>query len=153
MDSSVVIGGGRIRGSAAGTGRRGRLGGLLIVFFVLWSGHSLALEKVFGGVGLQVVPTVKGELVVLKVVSGAPAATGGLLPGDLIVEVDDFPLEGSDFSDVVSRYLWGEAGTPVTLKYLRPGQTGLHAVTLRRVPLSPEASRTPGVKMLTPETQ
>lgn len=153
MDSSIVKSGAPIHGSATGTSRLRWLIGALAVFFVLWGGHCLALEKSFGGVGLQVVPTVKGELVVLKVMNGAPAAAGGLLPGDMIVEVDGFPLGGSDFSDVVSRYLWGEPGTPVTLKYLRPGETGLHSVTLRRVPLNPEADRTPGVKMLTPDNQ
>jgi len=127
--------------------------GLLLASFLLCGKTSPAAEKPFGGVGLQVVPTIKGELVVLNVIQGSPAAEGGLLPGDLIVRVDDFPLEGSDFTDVVSRYLWGEAGTEVTLTYLRPGEKGVHSATLRRAPLSSEVDRPPGVRMLTPENR
>ncbi len=48
-------------------------------------------EQKFGGVGLQVVPTITGELVVLNVLEETPAAEKGVLPGDLIFQVDDFP--------------------------------------------------------------
>lgn len=126
---------------------------MLLAFFLLWPGVVPAREKTFGGVGLQVVPTIEGELVVLNVVQEAPAAEAGLLPGDLIVQVDDFSLKGSDFTDVVSRYLWGEVGTKVTLKYLRPGKEGLNSATILRVPLNPEVDRPSGVRMLTPEDQ
>jgi carboxyl-terminal processing protease len=118
---------------------------------VFWTGIGGAQEKVFGGVGLQVVPTSRGDLVVLKVVEGSPAETGGLRPGDLIVQVDGFALEGSDFTDVVSCYLWGEVGGSVTLKYLRPGEKGLHLVLLHRAPLNLDVTQPPGVRMLVPE--
>jgi carboxyl-terminal processing protease len=127
-----------------------RLASTLLAFFLFWAGTAQAVEKNFGGVGLQVVPTIVGELVVLNVVKGAPAAEGGILPGDLIVQVDDFILKGSDFTDVVSRFLWGEAGTSVTLGYLRPGREGLTSVTLRRVPLNSEVEQPAGVRILTP---
>lgn len=130
-------------------GRRSLL--ILVTLAMLWSVPAPAQDKSFGGVGLQVVPTSAGDLVVLNVVEDAPAATAGLLPGDLIVEVDGFFLQGSDFTEVVSRYLWGEVGSSVTLKYLRPGREGLYSVTLRRTPLAPESDRTPGVRMLTPD--
>ena len=39
-----------------------------------------AEEAAFGGIGLQVVPTVDGDLVVLNVLQDAPAAEKGLLP-------------------------------------------------------------------------
>lgn len=123
---------------------------LLLLAFLLWAGAAFAGEKPFGGIGLQVVPTIEGELVVLNVVKGSPAAEAGLLPGDLIVQVDDFVLKGSDFTDVVSRYLWGEPGTKVTLTYFRPGMEGSHSATLRRVPLDTEVDRPAGVRMLTP---
>jgi membrane-associated protease RseP (regulator of RpoE activity) len=109
-----------------------------------------AAENHFGGVGLQVVPIETGDLAVLNVVKGSPAMEGGLKPGDLIVRVDNFPLKGSDFSEVVSRYLWGKIGTIVTLKYLRPGEVGIHSATLKRVAMNPEAVAPPGVKMISP---
>ncbi|HEY7746180.1 MAG TPA: PDZ domain-containing protein [Desulfuromonadales bacterium] len=109
-----------------------------------------AAEKGHGSVGLQVVPTAKGDLVVLNVVPGAPAETAGLLPGDLIVQVDDFTLAGSDFAEVVPRYLWGQVGSSVTITYLRPGVPGRHTLILQRAALTPVAPP-PGVKILTPE--
>lgn len=109
-----------------------------------------AEEKARGSVGLQVVPTAKGELVVLGVVAGAPAQAAGLQPGDLIVQVDDFALAGSDFTEVVRRYLWGPAGSSVTIVYLRPGEPGRHSLTLRRAVLKSVAPPA-GVKMLTPD--
>lgn len=111
----------------------------------------LAADKPFGGIGAQVVPTATGELAVLLVVEGTPAWSQGLRPGDLIVKVDDFGLLGSDFAEVVKKHLWGEVGSSITLHYLRPGKTGVHAVTLQRVPLDTRGVPTPGVKMIVPE--
>lgn len=129
--------------------RRGWVAGLLFLLLLLSVAAFAAGE--FGSVGLAVVPTATGELVVLKVVEGSPAAKAGLQPGDLIVEVDGFVLRGSDFPEVASRWLWGEAGTKVALHYLRPGKTGVQRVTLRRVAIDPQGAEMPGVKMLTPE--
>jgi carboxyl-terminal processing protease len=102
-------------------------------------------------VGLQVVPTIGGELVVLRVVEDSPAAAAGLKPGDFIFRVDDFNLAGSDFREVVSKYLWGEVGSRVTLHYLRPGVEGERSVSLRRAPIKSKGADMPGVRMLSPD--
>lgn len=109
----------------------------------------------FGGIGAKVVPTVTGELVVLGVVAGSPADRGGLRPGDMIVEVDDFVLRGSDFHQVVMGKLWGEAGSSVRLRYLRPGKLWRQQVKLKRVELQTgnDDHSLPGVQLLTPETE
>lgn len=108
----------------------------------------------FGGIGAKVVPTVTGELVVLGVVAGSPADRGGLRPGDMIVEVDGFALRGSDFHQVVMGKLWGEAGSSVRLRYLRPGKLWRQQVKLKRVELQTgKEDSLPGVQLLTPETQ
>ena len=104
----------------------------------------------YGGVGLQVVPTSRGDLAVLAVVAGSPASAAGLRPGDLIVRVDDFPLAGSDFTKVASKYLWGRVGTKVILHYLRPGVAGARTVTLHRAVLKRHPATPPGVRMLAP---
>jgi C-terminal processing protease CtpA/Prc len=99
-----------------------------------------------GSVGLQVVPIATGELVVLQLPDGAPAIRAGLKPGDLIVQIDDFPLSGSDFAEVVSKRLWGVEGSAVVIHYLRPGELGRKAVTLRRAAADPKLTVTPAVR-------
>lgn len=118
---------------------------------LLWATLALAAPEKFGGIGLQVVPLSTGDLVVLKVVAKTPAAEGGMRPGDMIVEVDGFPLRGSEFTDVVTKRLWGRPGTTVTLRYLRPGERGTKQAVLRRVPMEPRAEDLPGVRMMTPK--
>ncbi len=103
-------------------------------------------DQPFGGVGLQVVPTINGELVVLNVLEKAPAAENGLLPGDLIFQVDEFPLHGSDFGQVVSEHLWGPVGSKVELFYRRPGIAGVSRVVLQRSAMDPRLTVTPSVQ-------
>ncbi len=102
------------------------------------------------GVGLQVVPTDRGELVVLHVVEGSPAQAAALQAGDLLIQVEDLPLAGSDFESVAREYLWGKAGSEVTLRFMRPGFAGVHSVTLRRQGLLPSVEEPAGVRMLRP---
>ena len=118
--------------------------GLLALSGALTSPLS-AEEKPFGGIGLQVVPTINGELVVLNVLENAPAAEKGLLPGDLIFQVDDFQLHGSDFGKVVSEYLWGPVGSSVELFYRRPGMAGVSRVIVKRTMIDPRLTVTPTV--------
>lgn len=99
-----------------------------------------------GSVGLQVVPTATGDLVVLQVPAGTPAASSGMRPGDLIVQIDEFPLAGSDFADVIAHHLWGAEGSQVTLHYLRPGEKGRKSATLRRAAADPKLTVSPTVR-------
>lgn len=123
---------------------------LLCLSLSLLVGVATAEESSVG-VGLQVVPTDRGDLVVLGVVEGSPARSAGLQSGDLLVQVDDLPLAGIDFETVARRYLWGKAGTEVTLKYMRPGLAGVHSVTLRRQGLQAPGKEPAGVRMLRPD--
>ncbi len=117
----------------------------------LWA--SIAAPAVAGqvGVGLQVVPTATGELVVLATIPGSAAEKGGLKPGDLLVEVDGTILAGTVFTEVVRDHLWGEAGTSLQIVYKRPGEAGIKRVKLLRTTLAGEAEALPGVRMLTPD--
>lgn len=103
-----------------------------------------------GSVGLQVVPTATGELVVLQVPPGAPAARADIKPGDLIVQIDDFPLAGSDFAEVVAQRLWGVEGSSVVIHFLRPGVAGRKTLTLRRAAADPKLTVSPAVRNGTP---
>jgi C-terminal processing protease CtpA/Prc len=117
----------------------------VLVSFIL-NPQVMAADEPFGGVGLQVVPTINGELVVLNVLKDAPAAAKGLLPGDLIYQVDDFPLRGSDFGKVVSEHLWGPVGSSVELYYRRPGVAGGSRVVLQRSTIDPRLTVTPALQ-------
>jgi C-terminal processing protease CtpA/Prc len=105
-----------------------------------------AEEQKFGGVGLQVVPTITGELVVLNVLEETPASEKGVLPGDLIFQVDDFPLQGSDFGVVVSEHLWGPVDSQVEIFYRRPGVAGVSRVVLKRSSIDPRLTVTPAAQ-------
>ncbi|MGK2906087.1 MAG: PDZ domain-containing protein [Desulfuromonadales bacterium] len=118
----------------------------LLVLLVFQETPSSATDVPFGGVGLQVVPTIHGDLVVLNVLESAPAADKGLLPGDLIYQVNDFPLQGSDFGKVISEHLWGPVGTSVELFYRRPGVAGERRVILQRTTIDPRLTVSPTVR-------
>ena len=119
---------------------------LFTLFVLTLPLFSFAEDKSFGGVGLQVVPTASGELVVLNVLEGAPAAQNGVQPGDLIYKVDGFVLRGSEFGKVISEYLWGPVGSSVEIFYRRPGVSGDDKVTLERTQINPRLTVTPSVQ-------
>src|SRR5690606_3526222 len=73
----------------------------------------------YSGVGLDVA-VADGKLKVVSPLDGAPAARAGILPGDVVVSVDDVPVDASNLEDTVSR-MRGSAGTRVTLDVLRDG--------------------------------
>ena len=125
---------------------------LVLVISLVWLAVPVpAEEAAFGGIGLQVVPTVDGDLVVLNVVDDAPAAEKGLLPGDMIFQVNGFLLKGSDFGKVVSQHLWGPVGASVELVYRRPGVAGERRVTIKRAALAPKLIVAPTVQDNVPD--
>ncbi len=125
---------------------------ILFVLSIILTGCDARAEDAFGTVGLKVVPTERGHLVVLGIVPGLPAENVGLEPGDLIVQVDDYALEGSAFEDVIKNYLWGAPGTEVRLVFMRPGQRGKRIVKIQRAPLPAGAldNAPPGVRLIVP---
>jgi carboxyl-terminal processing protease len=67
----------------------------------------------FSGVGMEVLESPRG-LWVTRVFPGAPAAKGGIRPGDLVTAVEGHSLAGKS-SAVSSALIRGRPGTPVTL--------------------------------------
>ncbi len=122
-----------------------------IFWLLVLVGQGVTEELQAGSIGVQVVPTSNGELVVLQIVPGSPAVAAGLAPGDLIVLVDGQPLLGSEFSTIVAERLWGEVGSSVRLTYLRPGVAGTRSVRLQRATLQGALKSLLGVKMLAPQ--
>lgn len=103
-----------------------------------------------GGVGLQVVPIVTGEIVVIAVLPDSPASKAKLAPGDLIIAVDGNSLRGSNFADLTKTRLWGAAGSKVKLTWLRPGVAGKNSAQLVRTLLTEDPAKDLEVKMLVP---
>ena len=94
------------------------------------AGELSALEGAFGGLGLEV-EMVDRLLRVVASIPGAPAARAGLQSGDLILRLDDQPVQGMALTDAVSR-MRGEPGTPIVLTIRRAGRGDEFSVSLVR---------------------
>ena len=84
----------------------------------------------FGGLGLEVQSS-EGAVRVVAPMPGSPAQRAGLAPGDLIVRVDDQPLEGLPLAEAIAR-MRGQPGTPVSITIQRPGTAHAFTVSLTR---------------------
>jgi carboxyl-terminal processing protease len=73
----------------------------------------------YTGIGLDV-NLEGGKVTVVTPLDGAPAARAGILPGDIVVSVDEIPVDENDVAAAVGR-MRGAPGTPVTLGVLRAG--------------------------------
>jgi carboxyl-terminal processing protease len=73
----------------------------------------------YTGVGLDV-NLDGGKVTVVAPLAGAPAERAGILPGDLVVAVNDVPVDANDVEASVAR-MRGDPGTSVTLDIVRPG--------------------------------
>ncbi len=75
----------------------------------------------YSGVGLDV-SFDNGRVTVVAPLEGAPAARAGIRPGDVVVSVDNVPVDESNVEEAVSR-MRGAIGTEVTVDVLRDGNT------------------------------
>jgi carboxyl-terminal processing protease len=73
----------------------------------------------YTGIGLDV-NLEGGKVTVVTPLEGAPAAQAGILPGDIVVAVNDIPVDADDVEASVTR-MRGAPGTSVTLDVLRAG--------------------------------
>ena len=73
----------------------------------------------YSGVGLDV-SVDDGKVTVVAPLEGAPAERAGILPNDVVVSVDDVPVDPDNTQDAISR-MRGEPGTSVTLDVMRSG--------------------------------
>jgi carboxyl-terminal processing protease len=91
-----------------------------------------ALEGRYSGIGLWVRAGGEG-VVVSSVQADSPADEAGLVPGDVIVAVDDWPTSGGSVGEVVQR-LRGPSGSEVAVGVLRGGVVS--TITATRTVLS-----------------
>ena len=86
---------------------------------------------VFAGIGATLDTTANGNIVVLQIVDGSPAAKMGVLPGDIVTQVDNHAVTGQTVDAVVEK-IKGNAGTTVRLTLRRPNQTAPIQILLTR---------------------
>jgi len=72
------------------------------------------LEGEFGGIGVTVGMTDKGQLRVVRPIPGSPGERAGLKPGDIILKVDGKSIEGMDLVQAIT-LIRGPQGTEVRL--------------------------------------
>ncbi len=103
--------------------------------------HALergGVKRAFLGVGTQVVPisarvreqvnSQETGLIVLSLAPGGPADAAGLLIGDVIVRMDDYPLADAD--DLQSQLTPERVGSPARVRVISGGQVKDLTVTL-----------------------
>jgi carboxyl-terminal processing protease len=80
----------------------------------------IATSGLYTGVGLDL-RLREGRIVVVEPLAGAPAERAGILPGDIVVSVDEVTVDASNIENAISR-MRGVSGTPVTLGMMRDGE-------------------------------
>ncbi len=84
----------------------------------------------YTGVGLDV-NLDGGKVTVVMPLEGAPADRAGILPGDIVVAVNDVPVNADNVAASVSK-MRGTPGTSVTLDVQRPGSAAVLRFALTR---------------------
>lgn len=84
----------------------------------------------FGGLGLEV-GMENGFVKVIAPIDDTPASRGGVQAGDLIIRLDDTPLQGMELNDAVNM-MRGKVDTSITLTILRKGEEKPLKITLKR---------------------
>lgn len=91
------------------------------------------LSGSFAGIGVYVLlDREAGTVTVSDVIEGSSAESAGILPGDMIVKVDDKSINDYDV-DTFMDFVKGEVGTSVTVTVLRDGAEISYSMT--RVPI------------------
>lgn len=88
------------------------------------------LSGTLQGIGAQL-ELVQGQVTVVAPLKGSPAERGGLLPQDVISEVNGVAVTGKSLDDVV-KLIRGPQGTTVTLTIVRPPKHEKKTLTLTR---------------------
>lgn len=84
----------------------------------------------FSGIGIHITMR-QGLLTVIAPIPGSPSAKLGIAPWDRIIEIDGETTEGMSLHDAVDK-LTGPAGTKVTIKVYREGESAPLDFTIRR---------------------
>jgi carboxyl-terminal processing protease len=91
----------------------------------------------FEGIGATVRLDEAGRLVIVDPKPEQPAFKAGLRPGDIVLQVDDTPLEGLNLYEAIL-LIRGPAGSRVKLNILREGNTEPFEITVERAKIELE---------------
>jgi carboxyl-terminal processing protease len=84
----------------------------------------------YSGVGIEV-SMEDGQVVVVAPLDGSPAAEAGIRAGDVIVTIDNVPVNSTTLADTIGR-MRGKEGTTVKVGILREGSSEPLQFTLKR---------------------
>jgi carboxyl-terminal processing protease len=84
----------------------------------------------YAGVGLDIAIE-EGKVTVVAPIDGTPAQRAGILPGDVVVSVDDIPIDEGDLTEAVNR-MRGIPGSEVTVNVVREGEDQSRRFALTR---------------------
>ena len=84
----------------------------------------------FGGLGIEV-GMEDGFVKVVAPIDDTPAQRAGIQAGDLIIRLDDQPVQGMTLNDAV-KFMRGEPGTEIKLTVVRKGEEKPLEITLER---------------------
>ena len=84
----------------------------------------------YGGLGLEVGQE-DGLVKVISPMDDTPADKAGLMPGDLILQLDETPVRGMSLSDAVES-MRGEPGSTIKLLVLKKGESVPQDITITR---------------------
>ncbi len=96
--------------------------------------YSQIIESFSGtmsGIGVVVTVNENGQVIIVNVIEGTPAAKAGLKEQDIITAVNGTSIEGMALDQVVAM-IKGEEGTEVTLTIFRPGENTSTDYTIKR---------------------
>lgn len=94
--------------------------------------YTEGLSGTYVGIGVQYYATETGSLLVDRVFNDSPASKGGMMAGDIMLEVDGISLEGIS-TDEVSSMVRGEPGTKVEILVQRDNDTLLIEMVREKV--------------------
>lgn len=78
------------------------------------------MSNSYVGIGVSVTPRDDGYIDIVSVTRHSPAEKAGIFPGDILISVDGIDISNVDYNQVLL-LVRGEAGTDVTLNFLRDG--------------------------------
>ncbi len=85
----------------------------------------------YSGVGLEVSMNEDGQVEVVAPIEGTPAEKAGLLSGDIILSIDNTPVDDSTINDTIKR-MRGRPGSRVNLTVTRDAEDNPITYTLTR---------------------